>query len=322
MAYHLKYSELIDKTKALFAEDQKILERVLSMIGYSPLQSLETKDEWEKAVRETEKKFRVVCRFLRDFTERNYVSRMKPFRSYTGILEAYDLVDRFMGEELGAITMEAVLAISQPGEKAPISNLMRMFIYDDRTNEKTALKRQVIFISALEEAKRFREAKKDWSSSEQSLAAYYSGWFYDIEISDMEKTDEMLEALRNENSYTWYLRSLIYSLVMQKFENTIFDPDYIKSDSWKRVWDRLKKVPSADGSAESGTLGNYVSGNEEIIRMIIKDALTQYHSGTLYTYHPMWLFGSRLYWDVLNDYLRMFQQDFELYQMKKMMEEA
>ena len=322
MEYHLKYSELIDKTKALFAEDQKILKRIFSMIGYSPLQSLETKDEWEKAVRETEKKFQVVCRFLRDFTERNYVSRMKPFRSYTGILEAYDLVDRFMGEELGSITLEAILAISLTGEKAPISNLLRMLIFDDRTNEKTALKRLVIFINALEEAKRYREAKEDWSSSEQSLSAYYSGWFYDNEISDMEKTDEMLEALRNENSYTWYLRSVIYPLVMQKFENTIFDPDYIKSDSWKRVWDRLKKVPSADGSAEGGTPGNYVSGNEEIIRMIIKDALSQYHSGTLYTYHPMWLFGSRLYWDVLNDYLRMFQQDFELYQMKKMMEEA
>ena len=54
--------------------------------------------------------------------------------------------------------------------------------------------------------------------------------------------------------------------------------------------------------------------------MIIKDALIQYHSGALYLYHPMWLFGSRLYWDVMNDYLRMFQQDFELYQMKQMME--
>ena len=54
--------------------------------------------------------------------------------------------------------------------------------------------------------------------------------------------------------------------------------------------------------------------------MIIKDALVQYRSGALYLYHPMWLFGSGLYWDVLSDYLRMFQQDFELYQMNKMME--
>lgn len=36
--------------------------------------------------------------------------------------------------------------------------------------------------------------------------------------------------------------------------------------------------------------------------------------------HPMWIFGSKLYWDVLYDYLNNFQQDFEIYQMQQMME--
>ena len=82
------------------------------MIGYSPVQIVEHKDELEKIVRETEKKVDVVCGLLRDFVERNYISRMKPFRSYSGILEAYDLVDGFMGYKLGPIMMmEALLLV-------------------------------------------------------------------------------------------------------------------------------------------------------------------------------------------------------------------
>ena len=318
--YHLMYNELMDKTNAIFAEDDNIRSRIHRIIGFSPMQIVERKDEQEMIVRETSKKFQVVCRFFRDFIERNYVSRVKPFRSYSGILEAYDLIDRFMKEDLGAIAMEAVIAISMPGEKAPLRNLMRMLIFDDQTDEKMALKRLVIFISALEAAKKYQESKGDWSSDDQSLSEFYAGAFMDVEMSDMEKMDEMLIAIRNEESYRWYLHSIIYPLIMQKFGGCIFEIDEIKSDSWRKIWELLKRVPSVDG--ETGTVGQgkYALENEDTIQMIIRDALVQYRSGTLYTYHPMWLFGSRLYWDVLNDYYRMFQQDFELYQIEKMME--
>ena len=107
---------------------------------------------------------------------------------------------------------------------------------------------------------------------------------------------------------------------MQKFDNCIFEMDDIKSDSWRRVWERIKNIPAIDYDAEIVGNSKYVLENEDTIQMIIKDALVQYRSGALYLYHPMWLFGSGLYWDVLSDYLRMFQQDFELYQMNKMME--
>ena len=318
--YHLMYNELMDKTNAIFAEDDNIRSRIHKIIGYSPMQIVERKDEQEMIVRETSKKFQVVCRFFRDFIERNYVSRVKPFRSYSGILEAYDLIDRFMKEDLGAIAMEAVIAISMPGEKAPLRNLMRMLIFDDQTDEKMALKRLVIFISALEAAKKYQESKGDWSSDDHSLSEFYAGAFMDVEMSDMEKMDEMLIAIRNEESYRWYLHSVIYPLIIQKFGGCIFEIDEIKSDSWRKIWELLKRVPSVDG--ETGTVGQgkYALENEDTIQMIIRDALVQYRSGTLYTYHPMWLFGSRLYWDVLNDYYRMFQQDFELYQIEKMME--
>lgn len=318
--YHLKYNELIEKTNALFIKDSKIFERICNMINYSPMQVVERKEEREEIVRETEKKFSVICRFFRDFIERNYVSRVKPFRSYTGILEAYDLIDRFMGDDLGAITMEAIITISLPGERVPLRNLIRLLIYDDPVNEKTALKRLVIFINALEEAKKYQEAKGDWSSDDQSLSAFYAGAFMDVEILDMEKMDQMLAAIRDENSFHWYLRNVIYPLIMQKFDTCIFELDDIKSDSWKRVWERLKNIPAIDNDSETVGDGKYVLENDDTIQMIIKDALIQYRSGALYLYHPMWLFGSRLYWDVLNDYLRMFQQDFELYQMNQMME--
>ena len=319
MDYHLKYNKLMEKTNALFADSDKILRRIHTLIGFSPIQVVERKDEKEEIVRETEKKFSVVCRFFRDFIERNYVSRVKPFRSYTGILEAYDLIDRFMGDDLGAITMEAIITISLPGEKTPLRNLIRMLIYDNPADEKTVLKRLIIFINALEEAKRYKEAKGDWSSDDQPLSVFYAGAFMDVEMSDMEKMDEMLTAIRDEDSFRWYLRNVIYPLVMQKFDNCIFEMEDIRSDSWKRVQELLKSIPSFDSDETIGH-GRYAPQNEETIQMIIKDALIQYHSGTLYLYHPMWLFGSRLYWDVLNDYLRMFQQDFELYQMKQMME--
>lgn len=320
MDYHLMYNDLMDKTNAIFAKDDNLRSRIHKMIGYSPLQIVERKDEREMIVRETSKKFQVVCRFLRDFIERNYVSRMKPFRSYSGILEAYDLIDRFMKEDLGAIAIEAIIAIGMPGEKALLCNLMRMLIYDDRTSEKIALKRLVIFISALEVAKKYQESKGDWSSDDQSLSEFYAGTFMDVEMSDMGKMDELLAAIRDEEAYRWYLHSVIYPLIMQKFGGCVFEIDEVKSDSWRKVWELLKKVPSVDGDTETIGQGKYALENEDTIQMIIKDALTQYRSGTLYTYHPMWLFGSRLYWDVLNDYYRMFQQDFELYQMEQMME--
>ena len=320
MDYHLMYNDIMDKTNAIFAENTNIRNRIYKTTGYSPMQIVERKDEREMIVRDTTKKFRVVCRFLRDFIERNYVSRVKPFRSYAGILEAYDLIDRFMGDDLGAITMEAIITISLPGERVPLRNLIRLLIYDDPVNEKTALKRLVIFINALEEAKKYQEAKGDWSSDDQSLSAFYAGAFMDVEILDMEKMDQMLAAIRDENSFHWYLRNVIYPLIMQKFDTCIFELDDIKSDSWKRVWERLKNIPAIDNDSETVGDGKYVLENDDTIQMIIKDALIQYRSGALYLYHPMWLFGSRLYWDVLNDYLRMFQQDFELYQMNQMME--
>ena len=189
MDYHLMYNDLMDKTNAIFAKDDSIRIRIHKMIGYSPLQFVERKDEREMIVRETSKKFQVVCRFFRDFIERNYVSRMKPFRSYSGILEAYDVIDRFMKDDLGAIAMEAVIAIGMPGEKAPLRNLMRMLIYDDQTNEKIALKRLVIFINALEAAKKYQESKGDWSSDDQSLSEFYAGAFMEVEMSD--ETEEI-----------------------------------------------------------------------------------------------------------------------------------
>ena len=320
MDYHLMYNDLMDKTNAIFAKDDNIRIRIHKMIGYSPLQVVERKDEREMIVRETNKKFQVVCRFFRDFIESNYVSRVKPFRSYSGILEAYDLIDRFMKDDLGAIAMEAVIAIGMPGEKAPLRNLVRLLIYDNQNDEKRALKSLVIFINALEVAKKYQESKGDWSSDDQSLSEFYAGAFMDVEMSDMGKMDEMLAAIRNEEAYRWYLHSVIYPLIMQKFGGCVFEIDEVKSDSWRKVWELLKKVPSVDGDTETVGQGKYALENEDTIQMIIKDALTQYRSGTLYTYHPMWLFGSRLYWDVLNDYYRMFQQDFELYQMEQMME--
>ena len=210
--------------------------------------------------------------------------------------------------------------ISLPGEKTPLRNLIRMLIHDIPVNEKTALKKLVIFVNALEEAKRYQEAKGDWSSDDQPLSVFYAGAFMDVEISDMEKMDEMLAAIRDEDSFHWYLRHVVYPLIMQKFDNCIFEMGDIKSDTWNRVWERIKKIPAIDNDAEIIGNGKYALENEDTIKMIIKDALVQYRSGTLYLYHPMWLFGSRLYWDVLYDYLNNFQQDFELYQMQQMME--
>ena len=321
MDHYLAYNDLVKKTDSIFAENEKIRERIHRMIGHSPLQVVERKDEREEIVRETAKQFRVVCRFLRDFIERNYLTRMKPFRSYAGLLEAYDLIERFIGSDVAPVAMEAIIAISLPGEKAPIQNLFRMFVYDDPKDDRIALKRLTIFINALEEAKRYREAKSTWSSDDQPLSVYYSGEFMTTEMANMEEMDDMLAAIRNEDTYSWYLKKVIYPLIMQKFENYVFNFDDIKHDSWKKVWERLKNVPEVGADIDITGSGKYSLENEDTIRMIIKDAITQYHSGTLYLYHPMWLFGSKLYWMVLDDYLRMFQQDFELFQMKQLMEQ-
>ena len=300
MDYHLMYNDLIDKTNALFSGNAEVINRIYKMIGYYPMQILEKADEREMLVRETNKKFRVVCGFLRDFIERNYVSRIKPFRSYSGLLQAYDLIERFMGAELAPLMLEGIISMSLAGEKLSVQNLFQLFIYDAPVDKNVALQRLVIFIRSLEETKRFNEIRGAWGSDEQSLDEYYSGWFIYSCVTEWDEMDSMLLAIRDEDAFRWYLRSVIYPIVMQKFENTIFDAQDIKSDSWRE--------------------SRYSLENEDTIKMIIKDAYRQYYTDALRMYHPMWIFGSKLYWDVLYDYLNNFQQDFEIYQMQQMME--
>ena len=320
MDYHLMYNDLIDKTNALFSGNAEIINRIYKMIGYYPVQIIERADECEMLVRETNKKFRVVCGFLRDFIERNYVSRIKPFRSYSGLLQAYDLIERFMGAELAPIVLEGIIAMSLAGEKLPVQNLFRLFIYDATIDKNVALQQLVIFIRSLEETKRFHESRGAWGSDDQSLDEYYCGWFEDMEATELDEMDSMLLAIRDEDAFRWYLRSAIYPIVMQKFENTIFDAQDIKSDSWRRAWESIKNIPDIDGDTVTIRESRYSLENEDTIKMIIKDAYRQYYTDTLHMYHPMWIFGSKLYWDVLYDYLNSFQQDYELYQMQQMME--
>ena len=320
MDYHLMYNDLMDKTNAIFVDAENVRSRVHKMIGYSPMQIIERADEREMLVRETNKKFRVVCGFLRDFIERNYVSRIKPFRSYSGLLQAYDLIERFMGAELAPLMLEGIIAMSMAGEKLPVKNLFRLFIYDVPTDKNVALQRLVIFIRSLEETKRFHESRGAWGSDDQTLDEYYSGWFVDAEATELDEMDSMLSAIRDEDAYKWYLRRLIYPIVMQKFDNTIFDVQDIKSDSWRRAWEKIKNIPDIDGDTVTIGESRYSLENEDTIKMIIKDAYRQFYTDELHMYHPMWIFGSKLYWDVLYDYLNNFQQDFELYQMQQMME--
>ena len=321
MDQYLMYNDLMDKTNEIFADNTKILDRIYKMTGHRPFLVVEQKDEREEIVRDTSKKFRVVCMYLRDFIERNYLTRMKPFRSYAGLLEAYDLIERFMGNDAAPVAMEAVITISLPGEKTPIQNLFKMFIYDDVHDERASLKCLTVLINALEEAKRYHESKSSWYSSDQPLSVYYSDEFMVTEMTNMEQMDELLSAIRDEDSYNWYLRKVIYPLIIQKYENTVFDLDDIKHDNWKRSWEKIKTVPGIGTGMDMEVTGKYSLENENTIRMIVKDAINHYHSGNLYLYHPMWLFGSKLYWMVLDDYLRMFQQDFELLQMQRLMEQ-
>ena len=128
MDYHLMYNDLMDKTNAIFADSDNVRNRIHKMIGYSPMQIIEKADEREMLVREINKKFRVVCGFFRDFIERNYVSRIKPFRSYSGLLQSYDLIERFMGAELAPLMLEGIIAMSLVGEKLPVQNLFHLFV--------------------------------------------------------------------------------------------------------------------------------------------------------------------------------------------------
>ncbi|MCR5272040.1 MAG: hypothetical protein K6E13_03550 [Lachnospiraceae bacterium] len=320
MDYHLMYNDLIDKTNALFSENAEVMNRIYKMIGYYPMKILEKADEREMLVRETNKKFCVVCGFLRDFIERNYVSRIKLFRSYSGLLQAYDLIERFVGAELAPLMLEGILSMSLAGEKLPVQNLFQFFIYDVPVDKNVALQRLVIFIRSLEETKRFNEARGSWGSDEQSLDEYYSGWFIYSCVTEWDEMDSMFLAIREEDAFRWYLRSVIYPIVMQKFENTIFDAQDIKSDSWRRAWVKIKNISDIDGDTVTIGESRYSLENEDTIKMIIKDAYRQYYTDALRMYHPMWIFGSKLYWDVLYDYLNNFQQDFEMYQLQEMMQ--
>lgn len=318
MDYHLMYNALIKKVNALFKEDSNIRKKIYQRINFSSLQISEQKDKREELVRETSAKFHVAVRFFRDFIERTYISRMVPFHSYTGLIEAQDLMERFMGNELAPISLEAILAIAIPWEKVMIRNLLKMFVYDDIDRPDVELQKLVILVCGLEEAKRYQESKGSWSSDIQSLSRFYDDEFMTIEMSDMEETEPLLETIRDEENYKWYLNSLVFPIMLQKYENHIFDFEDKKSDSWRDILERLNQLPKIDGLDKP----KHMLENPETMRFIIKDALNHYHTGSLHLYHPMWIFGSRNYWMVLHDYLNDFQLDFECYQMCRMMEEV
>ena len=318
MDYHLMYNDLMEKVNALFKEGSNIRKKIYQRINYSTIQISDQKDKHEEIVRETRAKFHVSVRYLRDFIERTYISRMVPFHSYTGLIEAHDLLEGFMGNELAPISLEAILAIAIPWEKVMIRNLLRMVVYDEIDRPDIELQKLVILICGLEEAKRYQESKGGWSSDIQSLSKFYEEEFMAIEMSDMEEIETLLEAIRDEENYKWYLNSLVFPIMLQKYENHIFEFEDKKSDSWRDIWERINHIPKIDGMDKP----KHALENPETMRFIIKDALMQYHTGSLHLYHPMWIFGSRNYWMVLHDYLNDFQLDFECYQMRRMMEEV
>ena len=51
MDQYLTYNDLIDKTNAVFAENQKILNRIHKMVGHKPFMVVESKDEREAGTR-------------------------------------------------------------------------------------------------------------------------------------------------------------------------------------------------------------------------------------------------------------------------------
>lgn len=318
MDYHMMYNDLMKKVNALFGEESNLRKKIYQKISYSPLQISEQKDMNEDLVRETSKKFHIAIRFFRDFIERTYVSRMVPLHSYTGLIEVHDLLERFMGTELAPLMLESILAIAIPWENIMIRNLFRMFIYDETDRPDVELQKLVILICGLEEAKRFRESKGSWSSDIMSFSKFYEDEFMTTELSDMDETESILCAIRDEENYKWYLNSVVFPIASQKYENHVFDFEDKHPNSWREVWERLNNLPRIDGVERP----RYMLENQDTLRFIIKDALMQYHTGSLHLYHPMWLFGSKHYWMVLHDYLHDFQQEFELYQMKAMMEEV
>ena len=318
MDYHFMYNNLMKKVNALFREDSALRKRIYQRIDYSPLQISEQMDMNEDIVRETGKKFHIAIRFFRDFIERTYVSRVVPLHSYAGLIEAHDLLERFIGTELAPIMLEAILAIAIPWENIMIRNFFRMFIYDEIDRPDVELQKLVILICGLEEAKRFRESKGSWSSDIQSFSKFYEDEFMTTELSDMDETESILNAIRNEENYKWYLDAVVFPIMLQKYENHIFDFADKNANSWKEIWERINNLPKIDGTDKS----KHRLENPDTLRFIIKDALMQYHTGSLHLYHPMWIFGSRHYWMVLHDYLHDFQLEFEKYQMECMMEEV
>ena len=115
-----------------------------------------------------------------------------------------------------------------------IRNLFRMFIYDQVDRPDVELQKLVILINGLEEAKRFRESKGSWSSDIESFSKFYEEEFMVDELSDMDETESILEAIRDEENYKWYLNSVVFPVMLQKYENHIFDFEDKKLTAGKR----------------------------------------------------------------------------------------
>ncbi len=105
--------------------------------------------------------------------------------------------------------------------------------------------------------------------------------------SDLDETGSILETIRDDDNHMWYLNSVVFPIMLQKYENKVFDFEDKKPDSWKEIWERLNELPGLDGRPKP----KYTLENPETLKFIIKNALMRYHVGSLHLYHPMWIFG-------------------------------
>lgn len=313
------YENLISRVESVFAGDEAIRGRLLDRIGHTSVMEVKDRNSGEDAVREAGHRFSTICRYYRGMLERNYLCRNQVACSYYGTYDLYDVIYDYCGGRLAPIIVEALLAIGRPWEKSPIQDLLKFLLFDEKDSKDTELMKLTVFVEALEKAKSFGESKGSWESDPQSLSRYYEGYFSGVERMDFERTAALLAPVRKENCYLWYLQDVIYPIAMQAYENHAFEYEALKSTSWKEAWQRLRaeEVPCLryDGVAD---ISEVCGGNEEIIRMLVKEGMLHFQMGTLHLYHPLWVFGSTLYMPVLNDFTNVFRVAAELQQLQKL----
>lgn len=223
----------------------------------------------EEIITDTKLRYRA----LLDYTTDVFTCDRMENKSYQIPFAMYFVAKSMFRESVAAIASEALMTIANWDYRVR-SNLLRFILFDDDP-EKYFIEKMTIFFMSLEECQSLEDVYMA-DCKDISFAEYYLELIRELECIDYERTEEVLQRIRNsEKRYC-----LIYDTVLWK-ANESEVPENLKS-----LYQKCEKSKS-----------NYSHAGfeDDLVMFIVQDMEDYFRKGNAASYNPFWIFGSRKY---------------------------